>query len=216
MTEGRNLFVTEVGSRMWGMATPESDYDHVVVYQVPTRRILEGHRVPETRPTRQYVDEAGREMDVSYKEIGHLINQLIKGNVNNLWTVTSPVVVEPSPVLDALASLARKTVSRASYPSIMGMAQSQYADSVKRATVRDPHKSLATAFRTAMFGITLLETGRIEYRPVSWTVEDREVQAAFQDLVAARNATNLPDAPDEAAFRALLSDLRLRQLEEDR
>ncbi len=36
MTEGQNLFVTEVGSRMWGMATPESDYDHVVVYQVPT------------------------------------------------------------------------------------------------------------------------------------------------------------------------------------
>ena len=60
MIEGQTLFVTEVGSRMWGMATPESDYDHVVVYQVPTRRILEGHRVPETRPTRQYVDEAGR------------------------------------------------------------------------------------------------------------------------------------------------------------
>lgn len=212
MIEGQTLFVTEVGSRMWGMATPESDYDHVVVYQVPTRRILEGHRVPETRPTRQYVDEAGREMDISYSEIGHLVAQLTKGNVNNLWTVTSPVVVEPSPVLDALASLARKTVSRASYHSIMGMAQSQYADSVKRAAVRDPHKSLATAYRTARFGITLFETGRIEYRPVSWTVEDREVQAAFRDLAAARDASNLPDAPDEAAFRRLLSDLRLRQL----
>lgn len=215
MTEGQNLFVTEVGSRMWGMATPESDYDHVVVYQVPTRRILEGHRIPETRSTRQFVDEQGREMDIAYKEVGHLVAQLIKGNVNNLWTVTSPVVVEPSPVLDALSSLARKTVSRASYHSIMGMAQSQYADAVKRAAVRSPQKNLATAYRTVRFGITLFETGRIEYRPVLWVVEEREVQTAFTDLVAARDASNLPDTPDEEPFRALLMTLRLRQLSQE-
>jgi len=212
----QQIFVTEVGSRMWGMATPESDYDHVVVYQVPTARILEGRRIPETRSTQQYVDEQGREMDIAYKEVGHLVAQLIKGNVNNLWTVTSPVVVEPSPVLDALSALARKSVSRASYHSIMGMAQSQYADATKRAAVKDPQKNLATAYRTAQFGITLLETGRLEYRPVAWTVEEREVLAAFQDLIAARDASNLPEGPDEPAFRALLRDLRLRQLEEDR
>jgi hypothetical protein len=98
----------------------------------------------------------------------------------------------------------------------MGMAQSQYADATKRAAVKDPQKSLATAYRTAQFGITLLETGRLEYRPVAWTVEEREVLAAFQDLIAARDASNLPEGPDEPAFRALLRDLRLRQLEEDR
>ena len=98
----------------------------------------------------------------------------------------------------------------------MGMAQSQYADAVKRAAVRSPQKNLATAYRTVRFGITLFETGRIEYRPVFWVVEEREVQTAFTDLVAARDASNLPEGPDEPAFRALLRDLLLRQLEEDR
>jgi len=57
---GEILFITEVGSRMWGMEEFASDYDWVHIYQVPTRSILEGRKLPVTRPQKQYTDDHGR------------------------------------------------------------------------------------------------------------------------------------------------------------
>lgn len=95
---GRILFITEVGSRMWGMEEFASDYDWVHIYQVPTRSILEGRKIPVTRPQKHYTDDHGRLIDASFMEIGHLVQLLISGNINAIWAVTSPLVIADSSV----------------------------------------------------------------------------------------------------------------------
>ncbi len=92
----KTLFVSCVGSHMWGMQSPESDIDLVMIYIAPTKRILRGERIPPT--IRQEIAARGGEVyDTLGWEIGHLINQLIKGNVNAIWYVTSPLIIKPSP-----------------------------------------------------------------------------------------------------------------------
>lgn len=50
------LFVTNVGSHMWGMSTPDSDLDLMLVYQEDTRHILEGRGIEKTRPDRSFME----------------------------------------------------------------------------------------------------------------------------------------------------------------
>ncbi|MCK9565740.1 MAG: hypothetical protein M0Q43_06805 [Methanothrix sp.] len=45
-------------------------------------------------------------------EIGHLINQLIKGNVNAIWYVTSPLVIKPSNIQEELSAPVQANLCR--------------------------------------------------------------------------------------------------------
>ena len=42
------LYISCVGSHMWGMESKESDIDLVMIYIVPTKRILRGEKFPAT------------------------------------------------------------------------------------------------------------------------------------------------------------------------
>ncbi|MEI8002719.1 MAG: nucleotidyltransferase domain-containing protein, partial [Methanothrix sp.] len=76
----KTLFISCVGSHMWSMQSPESDIDLVMIYIAPTRTLLRGERISPT--VRQQITARGGEIyDTLGWEIGHLINQLIKGNV---------------------------------------------------------------------------------------------------------------------------------------
>jgi predicted nucleotidyltransferase len=89
------LFVTEVGSRMWGMEKFASDYDLFHCYQQPAREYLRTSTFEKSRPAKKDYDlrdGVTRELDCQYMEIGHLVNLLKKGNVNAIWAVCSPVV----------------------------------------------------------------------------------------------------------------------------
>ena len=113
------LFITEVGSYMWSMGTPESDHDHMVIFQQSTDEILYGYAPKTGRPQKKYFDE-GVEYDCQYMEIGHLINLLVKGNVNAIWTATSPLVVQDYSTaliggLRHLREIVNSNLSKASY-----------------------------------------------------------------------------------------------------
>ena len=109
---------------MWGMENEESDIDLVMIYIAPTRSILRGERIPST--IRQEIAARGGDVyDTLGWEIGHLINQLIKGNVNAIWYVTSPLRVMPSPIQEELSRLVQANLCRETYQSIKGMAESQ-------------------------------------------------------------------------------------------
>ena len=56
------LFVTEVGSRMWGMAKFASDYDLFHVYQTPSRKYLVSGDFGSTKPASTWVDSKKREI----------------------------------------------------------------------------------------------------------------------------------------------------------
>jgi hypothetical protein len=75
------LFVTEVGSRMWGMADETSDYDLFCCYNTPAKEYLRTGEFEKTKPHKNFIED-GKEYDIQYMEIGHLVKLLMKGNVN--------------------------------------------------------------------------------------------------------------------------------------
>jgi hypothetical protein len=209
----KTLFISCVGSHMWGMQSRESDIDLVIIYIAPTRSILRGERIPPT--VRQEIAARGGEVyDTLGWEIGHLIDQLIKGNVNAIWYVSSPLIIKPSPIQEELSLLVKANLCRETYQSIKGMAESQIKSEEK--PTKRPGKGYRTALRTINFGITLLKEGRICFKPVFHTPEAGEVMERMLQLDEAYAASRLPDLPDEEAFRESLLRLRLKEMAGER
>ena len=198
---------------MWGMQNEESDIDLVMIYIAPTRSILRGERIPST--IRQEIAARGGEVyDTLGWEIGHLINQLIKGNVNAIWYVTSPLHVKTSPIQEELSSLVQANLCRETYQSIKGMAESQIKSETRAGAgaSRKPGKGYRTALRTINFGIALLSEARICFVPVLHTPKAGEVSEKMQQLEEAYESSRLPDLPDENAFREFLLRRRMEEL----
>lgn len=210
----RVLFISSVGSHMWGMNRPESDIDLVVIYAASTRSILRGQKIPAT--IRQEIALCRTEVyDTLGWEVGHLIDQLIRGNVNAIWYVKSPLVVKPSSYQEELAALVAANLSRSSHHSIRGMAESQIKSEEEARRPEMAGKGYRTALRTINFGINLLASGRICFDPVLHTPGKDEVMEALARLDEAYEKSSLPDRPDEDAFRDFLFRLRLDILAEE-
>jgi uncharacterized protein len=202
------LFISCVGSHMWGMQSPESDIDLVVIYIAPTRAILRGERISLT-VRQEIAARDGENYDTLGWEIGHLINQLIKGNVNAIWYVTSPLVIKPSVIQEELSALVQANLCRDTYHSIKGMAESQIKSEEKP---KIAGKGYRTALRTINFGIKLLSEGRICFASVLCTPKAEEVMEKMCRLEEAYEASRLPERPDEDAFRELLLRLRIEEM----
>jgi len=205
------LFATNVGSHMWNMQTPESDLDTMMVYQEDTKHILEGRYVHVTKPDKSFMQD-GVLIDQKEQEIGHLVNKLIDGNVNAIWTVCTPIVLQNSPYLQELRDIVVNNLSKASYASINGMSISQMKDHVKRAGVMPEGKALRTALRTCCFGHSLL-MGKIKFAPVFENVTVEDVEKSLELLKYMYDfESKLPDRPDEKPFRDFLFKLRIDNL----
>ena len=153
----KTLFISCVGSHMWGMQNLESDIDLVMIYIAPTKRILRGERIPPTI-RQEIADRGGEVYDTLGWEIGHLINQLIKGNVNAIWYVSSPLVIKPSAIQEELSALVQANLCRETYHSIKGMAESQIKS--EEGAAKKPGKGYRTALRTINFGIEPPQRGQ--------------------------------------------------------
>ena len=208
----KNLFISCVGSHMWGMQIQESDIDLVMIYIAPTRAILRGERISPT--VRQQITARGGEIyDTLGWEIGHLINQLIKGNINAIWYVTSPLIIKPSIIQEELSALVEANLCRKTYHSVKGMAQSQIKSEEKPGeNPRTTGKGYRTAQRTINFGIKLLLEGKICFAPALRTPGAEEIMEKLQQLEEAYEASPLPDRPDEDAFREFLLRLRMDEM----
>ncbi len=208
----KTLFISCVGSHMWGMQNEESDIDLVMIYIAPTKRILRGERIlPTIR--QEIADRGGEVYDTLGWEIGHLINQLIRGNVNAIWYVTSPLVIKQSPFQKELSALVQANLCRETYHSIKGMAESQIKSEGEAA--KKPGKGYRTALRTINFGIKLLSEGRICFEPVLHAPGVKEVTERMVRLEEAYEFSLLSDLPDEEAFRAFLLRLRLEEMAQE-
>ncbi|MCX6674107.1 MAG: nucleotidyltransferase domain-containing protein [Methanothrix sp.] len=204
----KTLFISCVGSHMWGMQSPESDIDLVMIYIAPTRAILRGESISPT--VRQQITARGGEIyDTLGWEMGHLINQLIKGNVNAIWYVCSPLIIKPSFIQEELSALVEANLCRQTYHSIKGMAESQIKS---EENPRIAGKGYKTALRTMNFGIKLLTEGSICFAPVLHTPGAEEVIEKLRRLEEAYVASRLPDRPDEDAFREFLLRLRMDEM----
>ena len=214
------LYISCVGSHMWRMESEESDIDLVMIYIAPTRRILRGEKFPATIRQEMAAREGGI-YDTLGWEIGHLIDLLIKGNVNAIWYATSPLVVMPSIIQEELSDLVRANLCRESYHSIKGMAESQIKSETGQlkmtgaGMVKRPGKGYRTALRTINFGIKLLREARISFEPVMHDPLSEEVKEGMDQLDEAYRQSMLPDLPDEDQFRDFLLRQRLKEMNED-
>lgn len=219
MTEFQHtpLFMTVVGSHMWGMERPDSDIDRFYCYQEPTRKILMGYRINETLPSKKEVENTGigeLPIETSSMEIGHLVGLLIKGNVNALWNVTSPRSIYDSyGYLEELKKITLDNLSAESYMSIHGMAISQRLDIIKRPRRISPEKAKKSCMRVLQFGITLLRDGKVEYKPVTEVPTEKELEDAFRLLEICHEETSLPTDVNTEPFREWLYNLRIRGIE---
>jgi hypothetical protein len=207
----KTLFITTVGSHMWGMQTPESDIDQMLVYQESTRNILEGRPIRNTKPDSAF-EQDGIPVDRKCQEIGHLVNKLIDGNVNAIWTVCSPIVVQDHPYLHELRKITEQNLSKASYASINGMAISQTKDHVKRAAVMPAGKSLRTCWRICEFGQMLLLGNEIKFRSVTGDISVSDAEWIIKGLECAYIQSKLPERPDEKPFRDFMFKIRINDL----
>ncbi len=205
----KTLFMTCVGSHMWRMNDMDSDVDLAVIYIVQTRSILRGERVCATTGQRME-SRNGIVYDTLGWEIGHLINQLLKGNINAIWYATSPIVISPSPYQEELRNLVEANLCRNTYRSLCGMTESQIAEGLK--SKGSNGKGLRTALRTINFGIELLSRGKLLYEPACYTPDLDVIMDKKQELATAYENSILPDLPGEEIFRDFLFRLRMDEL----
>ena len=214
------LYISCVGSHMWGMESKESDIDLVMIYIVPTKRILRGEKFPATI-RQEMAARGGGIYDTLGWEIGHLIDLLIKGNVNAIWYATSPLVIMPSALQEELSAIVQANLCRESYHSIKGMAESQIESETGQlklsgaGLVKRPGKGYRTALRSINFGIELLREARISYEPVMHDPTPEELKEGMNQLDEAYRQSMLPDLPDEDQFRDFLLRQRLKEMDED-
>jgi len=194
---------------MWSMGLPESDIDLAHAYLVPSRAILEGRKYPRTLKQTGEVKQ-GRLHDEVWWEIGHLVDQLIKGNINAIWFVTTPLILKDHPAHQELRQIVLSNLSLATFSSLQGIVESLIRSAQNKPEFED--KGLRTALRTIWFGISLFRSGHLKFTPVNFSVSEVEILKALSDLEMAYENSELPKRPDEEPFREFLYRLRLQDI----
>jgi predicted nucleotidyltransferase len=233
------LFVTSVGSHLWGMNTQESDLDVFKVFVVPTRDFLAGtanvksrfERIPPlTEIIEGYQLRSDLPCDIASHEVGTVINQLLKGNINFICGVMSPIVLfqhsfnwDPKKLyakspfslqaeIEKLRSIVVETISKNCYNSIKGMADANYRKYIISGVDQSEHRCNTIA-RAVKFGIELLSSGNFVFSAVENTLPT-DIPILISALDIAYKKSKLPEQPDEKKYRDWLYEVRIHRDEQ--
>ena len=197
------LFSTIIGSHVWNMNTAMSDTDIFEAYVASTEDILRGTANTKSK----FIQKDG--VDTAQHEIGKIVNQLLKGNLNFIIGVTSPIIEKDSMELYHLRNIVEKTISKNCYGSIHGMAQhnfKKYIVSGKDTSERRCNKIL----RGLKFGMRILDGQGIKFERAENGSEEDIVEAILM-LDESFNISKLSDKPDEEPFRDWLYEARINE-----
>jgi len=153
------LFKTVTGAHIWSMEHKGSDTDVFECYQTPTLDLLRG-----TGGIRSFFEphkESNR--DIARHEIQTVVNQLLKGNLNFVIGVMSPIVEQTSPVHKELVDLFTKHPPRNLYHSCRGMAVHNVKLYQDELDFRP--KKVNMILRLLRMGISYLNTGNLFFEP---------------------------------------------------
>lgn len=209
MDNAQLLSVTNIGSHMWKMNHAKSDIDYGVIYVAPTKKILRGTA---------YVDSNQFEIDgndVAIHEIGKVINMLISGNVNFLWIVFSPIIINETPFSKELRNILIQNNSANTYHSIKGLAVKNYKKYLVDGNLAEGEglsilpKKRKIIMRTLNYGIKLLNgEGCINYIPASGDYDNQTILDTIELLDRAYENTNLPEIPNKEIYLDYLERVR--------
>lgn len=176
---GEVLHVGLVGAHAYGFPSEDSDLDLKGMHLAPTASLLGLSAPPETHDVLTVWD--GVELDLTTHEVGKALALLLRGNGNVLERLMSPLQVHETEDLAALRRLARASASKHFFDHYRG-----YFGGMCREHAREPRvKSLLYAYRVALTGIHLLDTGEIE-KDVAVTAQEHGFDVA--ELVARKRA----------------------------
>jgi len=201
-----------VGSRAYGLDTPESDVDRRGVYLPPADRQWSLYGVPEQLEN--------QETDECYWELQKFLVLALKANPNVLEVLNSPLVEHVTPLGQELLDLRPAFLSKLVYQTYNGYVMSQFKklDQDIRSRGQIKWKHAMHLVRLLLAGITVLRDGRVpvavaEHKDrllairdgqVKWDEVNRWRLDLHKEFDAALETTKLPDRPDYAAANAFL------------
>lgn len=209
--ENKILFTTIVGSQLFKMNHPGSDIDYFSVYIVPTRDILRGIN-------RGGGSHCGKEKgnDKASHEIGMVIEKLIKGDINCLMGILSPLVqYDYKGTLIELSTLVEQHCkTKVCADSIRGLAIHNYKKYIVGSDTSkeyDITKKCGLIVRSLLFGINIFRGAGFRFEPVfNQTPDDVKIMLKTFDI--ALLDSYIPDTTPEEPFRDFLEKLRLEDL----
>ncbi|MBY0458230.1 MAG: nucleotidyltransferase domain-containing protein [Gemmataceae bacterium] len=191
------LFWTVSGSHTYGFPSADSDIDLRGCFLAPLRDLVGLKPTPETLEPKGEL--AGREVEGVSHEVGKYLRLMGKHNGYVLEQVFSPVVAHGADVLAALRPIAKKCVTRHCYNHYRGFLHTQRKlfdnEEQKKA------KTLLYAYRVALTGVHLLETGEVlTHLP---TLNERFGLSFIPDLIARKAGAEFGAlGPVDVAFHA--------------
>lgn len=172
------LFWTVSGSHLYGFPSADSDIDLRGCFLAPLRTLV-GLKQP-TETVEPKGEWNGREVEAVSHEVGKYLRLMAKHNGYVLEQVFSPLVAHGTEFLAALRPLAQKCVTKWCFNHYRGFLHTQRKlfdkEEAKKA------KTLLYAYRVALTGVHLLETGEVQtHLP---TLNERFRLPFIPDLIA--------------------------------
>ncbi|CAN5812347.1 nucleotidyltransferase domain-containing protein [soil metagenome] len=230
-----HLVVYLSGAHAYGFPSPDSDLDLKAIHVARATELLDFAPPNPTFDRAEVIDAV--EIDYTSNELAHALAGILDGNGNYIERVLGRMVAQGSPLLVELRPLVRRALSRRAHRHYRGFAMNQLRSLERRPTV----KALLYVLRTALTGIHLLETGELETDLIRLAAQHDlddalelvrlkragervaldetllttwrpRVEALFVELDEAKEASALPEAPDERELRDWMLDVRRRSL----
>jgi len=203
------IFTTNVGSHMWKMDHDYSDIDLATVYIQDSKDFLLGKQAK----GKQVINEETN-TDVTYYELGRVINYLLKGNVNYIWAVMSPIIVNDiGSSLKELRGIVGSNVAKNCFNSINGMARHNIYHYIEKKGDTS-YKRLNVIGRTIQFGINALMWGKYMFEKTE--IENvKELYDLKEILNNAYNTSALPEKPDPRLYESYLIKWRIKRMRKE-
>ncbi|MBX3733965.1 MAG: nucleotidyltransferase domain-containing protein [Verrucomicrobiae bacterium] len=229
------LFATISGAHLYGIPSPDSDFDLRGAHVLPLERVVGLEVRDETVEDSRVI--GGLEMDIVSHDVRKFFGLLLKKNGYVLEQLFSPLIVHATPEHGELKEACRTgLITRHHSHHYFGFAETQWKLFLKESPRRV--KPLLCVYRVLLTGIHLMRTGEVEMNLVTLNEEFRlphrgglverktcgenttladadlafheaEYQRLRGELQAAHEASSLPELPGEAT-RAALNDLLVR------
>ncbi len=208
----RVLYACESGSRGWGFASPDSDYDVRFIYVHPLPWYLR------VSPQRDVIEEPiSGDLDINGWELRKALGLLKKGNATPIEWLYSPVVYRADPhFLNAMRAAAQQThQAERSFHHYVHMARRNYREYLLGDTVR--LKKYLYVLRP-LLATLWIEQGRgiapMRFQDlVDAIIKDPDLLAAIEQLLAIKRAANESEHRSPLPIINAFIDAELSRLE---
>lgn len=210
----KTLFQTVIGSHAWGMNVAGSDTDYFICSQMPTKDLLKRQTLILRSVVDKEVNPTTGEVLIDFQssELGLVVSQLIKNNLNYIVDTMSPIIKTTSPEHEQLKSFFPELLSKELYFSFHGMAVHNLKLFHKWWGDDIPPRKFGKIARVLKLGIRLLNEESLKFEAVPEAAET-DVVALVKAIDTAFLESTLPEkCPIRDKMLDWLVDKRLNYL----